>query len=288
MPMSRIAIVSLVLALSAGVARADTVHLVGGNVIDGKAERKGDKVVVELESGEVTLPAESVEKIERSDSVVQRFEALYAKLAPGDVKGLLTLANFCRDHDMRERERQMLLQVIEHAPDQAEARARLGYVHTEAGWITRDEQMRAQGLVQHDGQWVTREHLIEIERLEAQAQTAAHERDKAEAELEAKRLELQKARESKAQGATDASAQALRPQPMMVSGYYSPYAYASPVYTPSVYTPSVYTPTVSTPSAGAPGHCLDPPLCSRFAPSWGPPRRTFPIAGVRDPFDYLR
>jgi hypothetical protein len=228
------------------------------------------------------LPADSVEKIEAGDSVVQRFDAMQAKLAPGDVKGMLALADFCRDHEMRDRERQMLLKVIERAPEQAEARARLGYVRTEAGWVTHDEQMRAQGMVQHEGQWVTRAQLVEIERLEAQAKTAAHERDKAEAELEAKRLELQKARESKAQA--DTTAQMQRTQPVMYSSIYTPYAYAPP----AVYTPSAITPPVPAPTSGGPGHCLDPPLCSRFAPSWGPPRRPFPIAGVKDPFDYLR
>jgi hypothetical protein len=175
----------------APVARADQVHLVGGAQLDGKATRHGDKVVVEMESGQITLSAEGVERIERGQSSVQRYEELAAKLKPGDVASRLSLADFCRDHDMHAREKELLRQVIELEPDQSQARARLGYVKTAAGWITRDEQLRAQGFVRQAGQWLTPERALELERLRAQSDAAAKERDKAQAELELKKLELQ-------------------------------------------------------------------------------------------------
>ncbi len=271
-----------VLCLLAGSqARADKVHLVGGTVIEGKAVRQGDKVVVELEAGEMSLPASEVERIEPSESVVQHFEAQYAKLRPGDVKGLLTLADYCRDHQMRDRERQMLLKVVEVSPDHAEARARLGYVHTDAGWVTREDQMRAQGMVLHEGQWVTRAQLIEMERLQAQADTAAHERDKAQAELETKRVELEKARVERDQAAASAEqstpTNAATPPPAYYGyGSYG-YGYAAPPY--------AYAPHAG--YGGRDGRrCLDPPRCARTAPAW-PHHSAFPIPGVKDPFDYL-
>jgi hypothetical protein len=63
---------------------------------------------------------------------VRRVAARYAQLKPGDVRGLLELADFCRDHGMPARERELLERVIEHAPDHAQGRARLGYVRTSA------------------------------------------------------------------------------------------------------------------------------------------------------------
>src|SRR4029077_2055128 len=99
--MQRVALLATVSCMLASHASADRVHLVGGNVIEGKATRSGDKVIVELESGQVVLPADSVQRIEAAESDVQRFEARYAKLARGDVKGMMALADFCRDHDMR-------------------------------------------------------------------------------------------------------------------------------------------------------------------------------------------
>jgi hypothetical protein len=274
----RVAPIAIALCVLASHVRADRVHLFGGNVIEGKATRSGDKVIVELESGQVVLPADSVQRIEAAESDVQRFEARYAKLRPGDVKGMMALADFCRDHDMRERERQLLLKVIEVSSDHAEARSRLGYVHTDAGWVTREEQMRAQGLVQHEGQWVTRQQLVEIERLQAEADIAAHERDKAQVELEQKRLELDKERASRDAAQADRTrvAQVAQVPP---TTYYGPYpSYAGYGYAGYGYAGSL-----------GPARCFGV-HCSRAAPppTWPPPRAPFPIPGVRDPFDYTR
>jgi len=114
-----------------GLAHADRTFLVGGSVIEGRASRKGDKVVIEMESGQVALPADSVARIEKSDSTVSEYEARSAALPPGDVPARLALADFCRDHGMRARERTLLLAIIDIDPDNAAARARLGYVRTE-------------------------------------------------------------------------------------------------------------------------------------------------------------
>ncbi|HEX7481155.1 MAG TPA: hypothetical protein VF331_25355 [Polyangiales bacterium] len=267
-------IASLLLAvcmLCASQVRADQVHLTTGTVIEGKATRHGDKVVVELESGEISLSADTVERIEQGESDVQRFDAQLAKLATGDLKGRLALANFCRDHGMLDRERQLLQQIIDVWPDHAEARARLGYVHTDAGWIKREQQLREQGMVKQQGQWVTQQQALEMQRLQAEADTAAHERDKAQAELESKRLEvasrqteLDRARATKLAEEAARSQAASQPQPAMPSYYsYTPYA---PYYAPSIRT--------------------------GYYPQALPRARvrndSFPIAGVQDPWVYIR
>ncbi len=48
------------------LARADRVHLVDGGVLEGKVETQGDKVVVELDSGTLSLPRESVKRVEKA------------------------------------------------------------------------------------------------------------------------------------------------------------------------------------------------------------------------------
>jgi hypothetical protein len=171
-----------------GAARADKTYLVGGTVIEGRATRKGDKVVVEMESGEITLPADSVAKIEKSESLVSQFEARHAALRPGDVKGRLELADYCRDHDMRAREHQLLQEVLEVDPNHAAARARLGYVKTDTGWITEADSMRARGMVMHDGRWVSEATLRQIERQEHQdAEVMSREREAEDAADAARR-----------------------------------------------------------------------------------------------------
>jgi hypothetical protein len=89
----------------AGAARADRVHLVDGATIEGKATRAGSKVVIELESGQITLEASDVVKIDRSISAVQRYEELEAEHRGRGAAGLMFLADYCRDHGMRARER---------------------------------------------------------------------------------------------------------------------------------------------------------------------------------------
>ncbi len=265
-------IIGLVLGcVLAAHVRADEVHLVGGAVIEGKATRRGDKVLVEVESGQISLPAESVERIVGGESDVQRFEALYAKLQAGDIKALLSLANFCRDHGMVERERQMLQKVIELSPDHADARARLGFVRADAGWIKREEQLRQAGFVPHEGRWVSRQELLELERLQAQTTTAEHERDKAQAELQSKTLELSSRHAQVAHQDQLAAEQAQRAQALPLT-----------TQTPFMY----YTPYAPYGGYGA-GWNMNQgaPVAPRRAPTRAD---NFPIPGVRDPWDFIR
>jgi hypothetical protein len=151
-----------------GTVYADQVHLVGGSTIEGKASRKGDKVVIEIESGQIALSASEVAAIEPGPSPVQRFEAMHAKIGARDAGALLALANFCRDHDMKERERLLLLRILDLTPENPEVRARLGYVKSDAGWVKREQQLRDQGLVHYDGRWSPRAEL-KLEKADSKA-----------------------------------------------------------------------------------------------------------------------
>jgi Cu/Ag efflux protein CusF len=247
----------VVVATCASNVRADQIHLVGGAQLEGKATRHGQQVVIDMGSGQITLSADSVERIERGQSAVQRYEQLESKLKPGDVQGLLSLADFCRDHDMQAREKELLRRVLEVDPDHAQARDRLGYVRAGARWITREEQLRAQGMVRVDGQWMTAERALDIERLRAEA---AQQRDRAQAELETKKVELEK-RKIELQTEQVKAEHALLPSNSYgVTGYGLSYGYA-PFQT------------------CAHGRCGG----ARVAPA--PSARPFPIPGVRDPRD---
>lgn len=174
---------------AAGVARADRVVLVGGTVLEGKTTTKNGKIFVETEAGEVAVPADSVSRIEKAESTSNRFDARYAALTPGDVQGRLELADYCRAHDMRARERKLLLEVIDLDKDNATARARLGYVKTEAGWMTEDDAMRAKGFVRQDGHWVSRAEQVEMERLRVEREAQAQAQENVEAERHAKAVQ---------------------------------------------------------------------------------------------------
>jgi len=56
--------------------------------------------------------------------------------------------------------------------------------------VTEADAMRAKGMVQHEGQWMTPSDLREIERRDAEVETRARDREAAEADLAARRAEL--------------------------------------------------------------------------------------------------
>jgi len=213
-------------AASAAFARqalADRTFLVGGTVLEGTAVRKGDKVVIRLESGEISVPADSVERIEKSESIVSRFEATYAKLPKGNAKARLELADYCRDHGMRTEERRLLLEVIEIDADNVAARTRLGYVKSDGVWLTQADAMRAKGMIEHEGQWMTPADAAALERARIAREAAAERREAEEADLNARRQQL-----DAQQAELDAQASRLPPSPYY-SGY-APYYSTYPAY----------------------------------------------------------
>jgi hypothetical protein len=267
--MARFALLAAVW-MCAAVAHADRVHLIDGAVIEGKATREGERVVIEVDAGRLTVPADQVARIEAASSPVQQFEQRRARLDARDVAGRIALANYCRDHGMGAREHELLREVIELSPDHAEARARLGYVRDGSAWMTREQSMRAQGLVQHEGRWLTREQVLELERLRAQTVAAAHERDKAKAELEAKRAELEIRKRELELGAAPQPPRAEPPEP---------------IYSPVLAWPGWYA------FMHRHDHVCRGERCERRAPRKPRPddgRPAWPIVGTKDPFDYLR
>jgi hypothetical protein len=245
-----------------GLAKADRTFLVGGTVIEGKATRKAGKVVVEVESGEITLPADAVVRIEKTESVVSRFEARYGALAPRDAKGRLELADYCRDHDMRARERQLLLEVLEIDGNNAAARARLGYLKTDAGWVTQAEAMRARGLVERDGQWMSPSELRDMDRRDAEVEDRARQREAADADVATRRAQL-----AIREADLDAQQSRMRWQAMQVSSMYTPFY--PPIYRPTYGIYGSYGGSVRL------GDCSPGYPCARAAVRSGPPPGAF-------------
>lgn len=172
-------------------ARADKVYLQSGSVLEGEATREGDKVLVQLESGSIRLPASSVLRVERGTTELAQITRLRAQLAEGAIEQRLVLADRCRAAQLARCERQLLEEVIARVPDHADARARLGYVRGEqGGWIARSvlaQRQRAQA----------EEARAQSERARAESALAREAtelaRRQAELALERERLALRKA-----------------------------------------------------------------------------------------------
>jgi hypothetical protein len=249
---------------SAAHVAADDVHLDNGEVIEGKVTRTGDKVVIELESGRISLSADSVKRVEKRESGIEHFEKSYEALRNEDVAKRMQLADYCRDHGMRDRERQLLSEVIAREPNHEQARQRLGFVKGANGaWLTYGENMRARGNVLRDGQWLTPEQAQEHDRLEvaartrvtadAEAESRKLEVERQKLELERARVELERAREQR---------EAAGAPPVFIGGY--GYGYVAP-------------------RSHAHGTAVGG--YSRGSRGYDGATRSFPINGVRDPRD---
>jgi hypothetical protein len=176
-------------------AHADKVHLQGGAVLEGKVSRVGDKILVEVDSGTLSLDARSVVRVESAPSSLETFLVRHAALSKGDVAARLALADYCREHQMFARERELLREVLQIDPNHTQARVRLGFVRGERGWLTRDEQLASQGMVKQAGVWLSPEQAARLRQAELERETAELARQTAESELLARRAELRAERE---------------------------------------------------------------------------------------------
>lgn len=227
---------------AASGARADRVYLAGGSVIEGKVAREGDKIVIALDSGTVRLDAASVVRIEKSQTPAERIAARRAALAKDDVPGRLSLANSCRDDHLTQCERELLYEIVALAPDHAEARARLGYVRGEHGWLSRDEQKRALAARQAP----SAEQAAAVRKAELERDAAELTRQQAQLSVEAQRLAL---RTAEAQARADAQRETSSANSIGVPYYYYGYAGARPIRPPlpPVVMPPIATPPLATP-----------------------------------------
>lgn len=249
------------LLIAAGV-RADEVHLQSGSTIEGRASRDGDTVVVRVESGVIRLPADSVQRIDKSEASDDIAQRRRAALAPRDIRGRLELAAYCREHDLRATERALLEEVIALEPNHAQARRLLGYVRTEQGWVERRAQEQRARDADNEA-WLARERAREREQARAEV-----DRERA---LETRQLELEAAR---LRAARQHREEQMRARDSTYYGF--PYAYG---YVPGV----VYSapPRTSTPRDPATENCL-PGGCAAAPPA---PQPVSPIPGVRHPRD---
>jgi hypothetical protein len=175
---------TLLLAALALPGAADVVHLKAGGTLEGEVTETENDVIVRLPAGEVRLPRQSVLRIERKPSVMQEYGKRAAALQHDDTAGHYELGVWARQQGLETQARAHFQTVIALDPNHAGAREALGYRLVEGRWMTEADEMRARGLVFHDGQWMSPEAAAKLKALEAQLEIAKEERRKAEAELD--------------------------------------------------------------------------------------------------------
>ena len=151
----------------AGPARADTFELDNGGRVEGRIldDQKTDVVfVIETPDGaRLTIRRSQIAHVDSVSDDEAQYEAL-ARTSPDTVDAHWKLAQWCREHDLRDESDEHLERVLQLEPDHAEARRLLGYRQENGRWMSRDEVMASRGMVRYDGRYVTRQHVELAER----------------------------------------------------------------------------------------------------------------------------
>jgi len=231
-----LAVLAVVIGLAAPAAWADQIFLRGGGILSGEVvEQTATTVVIEVGPGRMTLPAERVLRVARSQSDLAVFRQRAAALGPDTPAAWLELARFAESRGLLTQAREAYEQVLAADPANAAANAALGRENVDGRWLAREDANRARGLVSFEGMWVS-----PAEREAYLAERAADQRSR-ELALEASA----RAREAEARART-AEADARRAEAAAQGtsgGYAGDWGYGggyAPVYGGGVYGGGVY------------------------------------------------
>jgi hypothetical protein len=169
--MTRAILATTLLAAAAPWAAADEVWLKGGGRIVGEVmERRPQSVVIDVGPGTVTLPMTRVDRIVGGSSRLAEYRSRAARLNPDDVPGWLALASWADQNDLRTQARGAWEHLLSVQPGNTVAQQALGNVFQAGRWMERSDAMRARGLVEWDGEWMTpgeREARLRVQATEA-------------------------------------------------------------------------------------------------------------------------
>jgi len=117
-----------------------------------------------------------------NDGTKAEYQERAAKLEANDAAGHYVLGLWCEKGGLGDEARLEFEKVIALDPDHAGARQGLGYVRLKDRWLSRDQAMKAKGLIRHEGAWMLREEVL------AQLLPASEKKRKAAGQAKVRRL----------------------------------------------------------------------------------------------------
>ena len=172
-----IAAATLLMTLCPRLLLGDEVKLRGGGSISGViVERNETEIKVDIGAGRMTVKMSQVLEIVEGTSPLSAYRQHAAALGPGDVEGWRTLGRWASEQGLRAQAREAYGKVLAVAPDDPEANQAMGRILWEGRWVSEQEAYRLQGLVEHNGEWMTpdeRQYLVDDEATRAQAESQA-------------------------------------------------------------------------------------------------------------------
>ncbi len=166
----------LFLAL-AGAAVADEVQLKNGSKLEGTVQEDGNKVIVDVGSGTITIDRSEIKTIRRPDDQIQEYDRRVQSLKPDDANGYYQTYLWARQQPgMKTRAESLLKKALEADPNFEPAQRALGKVNYKGAWLTQDEHKAALGLVRYQGEWVSAEAAERLRRIDQDLAVAAGKR----------------------------------------------------------------------------------------------------------------
>jgi hypothetical protein len=155
----------LPILLFAAAARADIIYLKNGQLEGKVIGRENGRVKIRIATSQIvtTIDEDDILGIEPRRTPRDIYLSMADQVRPDDAEAHYALAMWCRDHGLKDEMTAELVATLKLDPDHERARGELGYVKTEDGWKTREEAMRAKGMVRVKGRWMT---PAEAEKLE--------------------------------------------------------------------------------------------------------------------------
>lgn len=226
----------LVILAAAGMAGADEVTLRNGSKIEGAVREDGDKIIIDVGPGTVTVARSDVKSIQRPDEQIQEFDRRVGSLKPDDANGYYqTYVWARREPGMRTRAEGLLRKALDADPNHEPSRRALGFVNYKGTWLTQDEYKAALGLVRYQGQWMSVDAAERMRRIDqdlmlAQGKHAAdEERLRQQLALERDKLsQRQRALDMLSTGGFPSDLSRVLGYPWMGMRYWGPAAAAPP------------------------------------------------------------
>lgn len=147
---------------------ADVIRLHHGGEVRGHLEETTTNaeapLVIRMLSGAVVkLERAEADFVERRSLVIEEYLSRNRRIEPS-VESHWQLAEWCRQHLLKDQRSEQLELLLQIDPDHADARRLLGYVQHHGKWILREEMMASRGYVKHKNKWITTQELALIEK----------------------------------------------------------------------------------------------------------------------------
>jgi hypothetical protein len=154
-------------------AVADEVVLKNGSKLEGTVTEAGNKVIVDVGSGTITIDRSEVLSINRPDDLNREYDRRMQSVSPDDADGHYQVYLWTKKQEgLKSRSDRLLRKIIEIDPNHEPSRRALGYVNHKGAWLTQDELKGALGLVRYNGGWVTAETAEKLKRIDQELAVA--------------------------------------------------------------------------------------------------------------------